>query len=85
MIILYSSLFKKKFLKLPRQIQDKFADRVKIFMGDQASEILRNHKLHGRLEGYFAFSITGDYRVIYRKMGIHVIKFVDIGTHNQVY
>ncbi|MBA4336427.1 type II toxin-antitoxin system mRNA interferase toxin, RelE/StbE family [bacterium] len=85
MIILYSPLFKKKFLKLQRQIQDRFADRLEIFIHDTNSQILKNHKLHGRLEGYFAFSITGDYRAIYRKLSTDVIKLVDIGTHNQVY
>jgi len=47
-------------------------------------DLLQDHLLMGKLEGYRAFSVTGDIRVVYY---IHdqTAYFVDIGTHNQVY
>lgn len=46
--------------------------------------ILHNHKLAGDKSGFWAFSITGDVRVVYLKEGDDVLLY-DIGSHNQVY
>jgi len=37
------------------------------------------------MKGFYAFSITGDIRVIYQKISDEEIILVDIGSHNQVY
>lgn len=85
MKIFFSERFKKRFQKLPEKIQDKFEDRLAIFMKNPAYPILKSHPLKGNMVGYRAFSITGDYRVIYRIIDHGNIKLVNIGTHAQVY
>jgi mRNA-degrading endonuclease YafQ of YafQ-DinJ toxin-antitoxin module len=45
---------------------------------------LANHELNSPMKGYFAFSINGDYRVVYLVVKGGVL-LVDIGTHEQVY
>lgn len=85
MKFLYSERFKKAFRKMPKNIQDRFHDRLKIFIENPTNPLLKIHSLKGNLAGYWAFSITGDYRVIYLKITRDCLELCDIGSHNQVY
>jgi mRNA-degrading endonuclease YafQ of YafQ-DinJ toxin-antitoxin module len=46
---------------------------------------LRTHKLVGKLEGLWAFSVTYDCRVVFRFMNGDEVLLVDIGGHGEVY
>ena len=46
---------------------------------------LRTHKLTGRLEGLWAFSVSYDHRVIFKFLKEDEILLIDIGTHDEVY
>jgi addiction module RelE/StbE family toxin len=45
---------------------------------------LYDHTLTGKLDGKRAFSITGEFRVLYVELEDAIV-LLDIGTHNQVY
>lgn len=79
----FIKIYKKRFSHKPN-IKKQFDKRVKLFADDSQNFLLRDHPLSGKMQGYRAFSITGDIRAIYF---IHnqTAYFVDIGTHNQVY
>ncbi|MBI2599621.1 type II toxin-antitoxin system mRNA interferase toxin, RelE/StbE family [Candidatus Daviesbacteria bacterium] len=62
----------------------RFKDRVKEFLMNPESPILKDHQLKGDKKDFRAFSITGDIRVVYYR-GEDYIYFIDIGSHNQVY
>lgn len=62
----------------------KFKERLKLFIEDSQTSILKDHALKGAKIKYRAFSITGDVRVIYEKVNNGIL-LLDIGTHNQVY
>jgi len=85
MRIFFTDAFKKRFKKLNSKIQKQFEARIGLFIKDTANPLLRNHPLKGNLVGLRAFSISGDYRVIYKILGKESIKLIDIGTHNQIY
>ncbi|MBI4235533.1 type II toxin-antitoxin system RelE/ParE family toxin [Candidatus Peregrinibacteria bacterium] len=85
MKIIFTDKFKKKFEKLPSKIQEKFGGRIDIFVKTPTNPLLKVHPLRGYLIGLRAFSVTGDYRVVYRILDKDSIKLVDIGTHAQVY
>lgn len=53
-------------------------------MKDPSNPLLEDHRLTGDKKEYRAFSITGDYRVVYKKFDDTVVLY-DVGTHNQVY
>jgi mRNA-degrading endonuclease YafQ of YafQ-DinJ toxin-antitoxin module len=46
---------------------------------------LRTHKLVGKLEGLWAFSVAYDCRVVFRFMNGDEVLLVDIGGHGEVY
>ncbi len=80
----YSSKFKKSYKKLPKKIQDKFAERILIFIKDKYDPILKNHKLHGKYVDYRSINITSDIRAIYKEISDYYY-FYSIGTHSELY
>ena len=52
---------------------------------DPFNSRLRTHKLTGRLEGLWAFSVSFDCRVIFKFLGKTEILMIDIGGHDEVY
>lgn len=85
MKIAYSLHFLKRFQKLASKIQIRFKERLEFFLKNPYHPLLKNHPLKGDWIGCRAFSVTGDFRVIYRALSKDEIKLLDIGTHPQVY
>ena len=65
-------------------LNQKFKQRLALFIKDPTNSTLRDHRLKGGKLGHRAFSVTGDMRVIYERVRDGVLLH-DIGTHNQVY
>lgn len=74
----------KKRIALNPPLVKKYEERIRLFFQNPGSPLLQDHSLAGDLEGYRAFSVTGDYRVVYFKEEDR-FHLYDIGTHNQVY
>ncbi len=64
------------------KLKQEFWEAVSVF--EINPEAVRDHALERRLTGYKAFSITGEYRVVYRENDEEII-FLRVGTHEQVY
>lgn len=88
MKIFYSKKFKKNFDKripINSPLDKKYQTRLRLFINNPNDSLIKNHKLTGRLQGYSAFSITGDILVIFVQESKDTVLFLDVGTHNQVY
>lgn len=59
--------------------------RVNWFENNPEDTRLDNHELTGKMEGKRSFSITGDIRIVYEKLGKNSIRFLAIGGHKKVY
>ncbi len=66
------------------KLVSQFRKRLARFIENPQDPILKDHALTGIKRTFRAFSVTGDVRVIYRKLN-DGIELVDIGSHNQVY
>ena len=75
----------KKRIAADAKLVKKTRNRIQIFMDNPSHPLLRGHALKGAKDGLCAFSVTGDIRIIYRRMNDSEAEFLDIGTHNQVY
>lgn len=83
-----TSQFRKSYrlrIKNNHTLREKYIKRVELFVSDYSEATLHNHKLSGKLSGYYAFSITGDIRVVYYFDSDSEVTFIDVGSHNQVY
>jgi len=87
MQILYHKNFLKNYKKRivsNEKLDLQFKSQLEKFLADPSDVTLKNHKLTGQMKTYWSFSVTGDVRVIYRKVPDDILLY-DIGTHNQVY
>ena len=84
--------FTKKFTKQyklllqrkPRQAK-KLEQTVEIFIKNPRHHRLKTHPLTGKLSGKYAFWISYDLRVVFEWLKKNSVRFLALGTHNQVY
>lgn len=79
-----SSRFLRKAKKLREPHASMLRAALRRFAADPQDPILRMHKLKGDLDGYWAFSVDDDLRVLVRWEGDEVF-LVNLGSHDQVY
>ncbi len=84
MIISSNKDFDKDYKKLPKNIQERFKERILLFQKDQYNPILNNHSLRGGYTGCRSINVTGDVRAIFIKNNSEII-FVAIGSHSKLY
>jgi len=62
-----------------------FREKLGLFLSNPYHASLHTHKLHGRLKGSLAFSLTEDLRVVFSFLTSEIVSLEDIGTHDEVY
>jgi len=80
--------FKRSYRKRIRKnemLRKKFWERLELFLSSPFAPQLRTHKLSGKLEGQWAFSVDEDYRVVFEFIGEDRALLIDIGSHDEVY
>ncbi len=80
-----SKQFEKKFSKLPQKTKNKVIEKLKIFISDPMDERLNNHSLSGKWRVYRSINITGNVRAIYTTAHNNIVRFIDIGSHSDLY
>jgi len=81
MIIRITSKFKKSYRKLPESVKSKAIEKEKIFRANPFTARLETHKLHGKYQEYWAFTIVGQYRIMFAFVDSDRVDFMNIGTH----
>ncbi len=66
-------------------LMDEIDSRVQWFRKNAEDTRLKNHDLHKKMLGKFAFSITNDVRIVYKWLGKNEVRFLAIGGHPKVY
>lgn len=89
MNIKYSATFKKQYKKAPKKIQEKVKERIGLFVQDPTIQLLNNHALTGKYQGYRSINITGYWRAVYLiRLDLkskQEFYFELVGTHSQLY
>jgi len=67
------------------ELKKRFWRAMGLFSKNLFNPKLRTHKLTGRLEGLWAFSVAYDCRVIFRFLTKDEVLLIDIGGHDEVY
>lgn len=78
-------VFKRQYKKLDRSLRNKVAERLHLLGSDEFNPLLRNHQLTGEYEGFRSINITGDWRLVYRRIGTNTYQLRAIGTHHQLF
>lgn len=80
-----SSLFERRFKKLPREIKQKAVAREKIFVVNPFDSRLGTHKLHGEKRDEWAYSVDYSYRIVFIFLENNAVLYLNIGTHDELY
>jgi addiction module RelE/StbE family toxin len=82
MQILVLPKFIRQFKKLPAAIKNAATEKEIIFRKNPFDPRLKTHKLQGELDGYWSFSITHSYRIIFDFANDSTVRFYLIGDHD---
>ena len=80
----FKRVYRKK-VKNDAELKDRFWEAMEMFAKEPFHARLRTHKLTGRLEGLWAFSVSFDCRVIFKFVSKAEVLLIDIGGHDEVY
>lgn len=81
-LVLRSSHFDRSFKRLTRKVQLESMVAEEWFRVDCFDSRLKTHKLSGKLEGVWAFSVTQKHRVLFRFITDTEVVFDEIGDHD---
>lgn len=73
--------FEKDFVDLPEKVRARAKKRIKLFEENCFHPILDTHKLKGVIKTFWSFSISADFRVIFRFLNRSEIIYYRIGPH----
>lgn len=77
----YSSQFARAYRKLPPNLRRQAEAREAWFRADASDPRLKTHKLRGRFAGFWSFSISYSYRIIFTFGKDGAAVFHDVGDH----
>jgi addiction module RelE/StbE family toxin len=86
--VIWDQGFKKIYQKRVRndaELKKRFWTMMRLFSKNPFDRRLRTHKLTGKLEGLWSFSVAYDWRVIFRFLSKDEVLLIDIGGHGEVY
>lgn len=66
MEVLYTPKFLKLLKKLPQGLQEEAMQKINLFKDVKNHELLKVHKLSGRLKGYYSFSVNYMTRIVFK-------------------
>ena len=75
----------KKWKKKHPDLIVNFQDTLAQFTENPFHPSLKTHNLSGKLKEYWAFSITYEYRLVFKFISENKALLIDIGTHDEVY
>lgn len=79
--VFYHPRFRKAYARLPFSTKIKAEQKEKIFRIDLHAPALKTHKLHGRLDKFWSFSVDRKCRILFEFTGKNAVIFLDVGSH----
>lgn len=65
MEIKFHTTFKKKLKKIPPKIQERFYERLELFVQDKFNSLLNNHSVNRAYKNCRSINVSGDFRAIF--------------------
>ena len=83
--IYYDDHFERRYRRLSTRVKEVAKAKEALFRENPFDTQLKTHKLHGRDQSMWAFSVNYHYRIKFVFLTETEVLFLDIGTHDQVY
>ncbi|MBI2432618.1 MAG: type II toxin-antitoxin system YafQ family toxin [Candidatus Hydrogenedentes bacterium] len=85
--LVWGSTFKRAFRKRVQGGSDEapFRRQLALFVTNPLDPRLQTHKLTGKLQHLWAFTVSYDCRVVFKFTSDEEVVLIDIGSHDEVY
>jgi len=78
----YSSYFKQQYKQLTEKQKADFRQAIQLFTENPFHPKLKTHKLKGKWESFWSFSINYSDRVLFKFSGKGTVDLINIGDHS---
>ena len=78
----YTSYFKRQYKGLTHRQKADFKRAIQRFVENPFDPSLKTHKLEGKLQGFWSFSINYSDRVLFKFSDKETIDLINIGDHS---
>ncbi|PIU03738.1 type II toxin-antitoxin system mRNA interferase toxin, RelE/StbE family [Candidatus Shapirobacteria bacterium CG08_land_8_20_14_0_20_39_18] len=76
-----SRKFVKSWSKFDFILKKETVNKIDIFLKNPHTPSLKTHKLSGKMENLWSFSINHSVRILFRFCQEDIVEFIDIGGH----
>ena len=86
--IAFENSFKRSYRRKisgNQERQKRFKQKLVLFQNNPFESSLRTHKLSGKLQELWSFSVEYDLRIVFYFVDENKVVFVDIGSHDEIY
>lgn len=86
--IAFENSFKRSYRRKisgNQERQKRFKQKLALFQNNPFESSLRTHKLSGKLQELWSFSVEYDLRIVFYFVDENKVVFLDIGTHDEIY
>ena len=80
--LIYAQAFVRAMKRLPNDLQEEALEKIELFRIEKNHTHLKVHKLKGRLEGRFSFSVNFKVRIIFQYLSPKKTVLLSIGDHD---
>lgn len=78
----YTQEFIRRYDKLPNTLKEEVKEKIQLFKDRKNHQRLKVHKLHGKYQGFFGFSIDRKYRVMFEWISDEEARLHTVGDHS---
>ncbi len=80
--LFYTPTFIRRYDKLSEPLKEEVREKIALFLKDPHQPSLHTHKLKGRLQGRFSFSVNYRYRVMFCYEKQDTVALLSVGDHD---
>ncbi len=74
--------FRKMFRKLEPMLQEEALEKIELFRNTEMHESLKVHKLKGKHEKHYSFSVNYRVRIVFTHLTSKEVALIAIGDHD---
>jgi len=82
MKIAFAPPFFRQLKRLEKDLQEEVFEKIELFEQEIKNPSLKVHKLKGRLDGRYSFSVNYKIRIVFQYLSTQEVVFLAVGDHD---
>ncbi len=78
----YTQEFIRRYDKLPNILKEEIKEKIQLFKDRENHQRLKVHKLHGKYQGFFGFSVGRKNRIMFEWISDQEARLNIVGDHS---